>query len=138
MECKDNKYPITKVIDGDTVTLFSAMQEKCIYQWLIEKEVCEVELNVSNVMIQAMDEHIDTLKSRMNLKNLEVEKYKSKSIIDEKRITNLEEQVKIEKDIQGVCNNELKKVKRNRNKIYVIGGAVIAALNTALIISLVK
>jgi nitrate reductase NapAB chaperone NapD len=138
LECKDNKYPITKIIDGDTVTLFSSTQEKCIYQWLIEKEICETELNISNVMIHAMDEHIDTLKSRIKIKDLEVKKYESKSIIDNKRITNLEEQLRIEKDIQDVCSNELKKVKRNRNKLYVIGGVIIAGLNTVLIISILK
>ena len=36
--CIDPKYPITKVVDNDTVVLFSLNQEKCIYQWLEQKE----------------------------------------------------------------------------------------------------
>lgn len=138
LECRDNRYPLTKVIDNDTVVLFTIKQEKCIYYWLEQKGLCEVELDISNVTIKAMNEHIDTLKSRIILKDLEINKYKSKSVIDNKRIVNLEEQVKVEENLQVIYVNEVKRVRNNRNKLYVVGGVLITGLSTALIISIIN
>jgi hypothetical protein len=72
------------------------------------------------------------------LSDSQINKYKSKSIVDENKITNLEKQVDIEKQLQEIYKDDLVKVKKNRNKLYFIGGIVVTGLTTALIISLIN
>lgn len=136
--CKSDKYPKTKVVDGDTVVLFTQAQEKCIYIHITEKEECNQNLELSELLIKEISNHVDTLKSKINLKDLEISKYKEKTGIDDKTIMTLKEKLIVEEKIQNVYINQLKKVKTNRTKIYIIGSAIIGGLSTALIVSLLN
>lgn len=138
LSCQDSIYPVTKVINNDTVVLFTPKQEKCIYYWLQEKEICYSDIEISNRLINSLNLHVDSLNSKIKLSDSQINKFKSKSIIDENKITNLEKQVDIEKKLQEIYKDDLVKVKKNRNKLYVIGGIVVTGLTTALIISLIN
>ena len=136
--CKDPEYPKTKIINGDTIVLFTQKQEKCIYIRLTQKDDCDVNLKLAESLISQMSSHTDTLKSKLQLKDLEIGKYKEKSIIDNKSIVTLKEKLEVEAKIQNVYINQLSKTKVNRNKLYIVGGVVITGLSTALILSLLN
>ena len=136
--CIDNKYPVTRIIDGDTVVLFSQAQELCIYERLETLEAIQLELAFSNNMQDFAEEYIDSLNSRIKLYQLETSVLDKTLDLKNKKIEELKNDILLSNSIINVVEKEKNyykeestKFKKQRNTAYgVTGGIILATIIT--------
>jgi predicted RNase H-like nuclease (RuvC/YqgF family) len=119
--CIDPTYPVTKVINGDTVVLFTLRQEKCIYQHLSIKEALEEELYFSDQMGSFMGEYIDSLESRLDHARLEISLLDTTLQQKNKKIQALNDKLVIGAKQYNLLEAERNKYRKQRN--WALGGA---------------
>ena len=111
-------YPTTKVINGDTVTLFHITQTKQIIKEGFELDYLRDKTRLDSLIILNQAKRIGSLKSQISL-------YSSS-------VVNLNEQLKAEKEINSInveiINTYKRKVKLQKLKYgFTIGGISIVA-----------
>jgi len=138
LDCLNDKYPMTIVVNNDTVVAFTLEQEKCIYKWLEEKKFTEYDIELCEIMKTNCFEHIDVLNRRIGYYQLEISVMQENIDVKQNMINNLNRQVDNRNLYNYALQNDNKTLKRRNTRNIIIGGVAITGLTTALILSLLK
>lgn len=113
-------YPVTSVINNDTVLIFSQEQANKIAQWNEERKYCIESKSLLELEIEQKDTIINSLEAEIN-SFIGIEK-------------NYKEIIKTKEELQGICNDEKdvlhKEVKRQKRHkwIAILSGAIVGVI----------